>query len=640
MWKLLIPVLLVAAGLMLAVVADKPAPKADLVVINRGDINTLDVQRMTWMQDLRVGVTLYEGLVVSDVFTWGFDKKPGMAERWEVDADKKSWTFHIRPDAKWSNGEALTARDFVYSWRRALLPDLVGDYINFFTLIEGGQEFYDWRKEAIRTFSAESDGRPRPAEAQALWRETLAKFDEMVNLKAVDDRTLKVRLVRPVAFWLDIVAFEVLSPVYGPLVDKYQFVDPITGRLNFESEWTKPPLLVSNGKFKLTEWRFKRDMRVERNEHYWNQAAINVDSIAFPSVEDPNAQVLTFQTGNIDLLTDVVPDYRAELLARKRAFYRENQAKYDELRALGLDPVAIDRQLPPDPRKNIHTFPGFGTYWYNFNCLPTLTDGRANPFADPRVRRAFVMAIDRQNIVDNIRRTGESVAYTIIPPGSLDGYTSPKGIRYDPVAAKALLIEAGYPDPSKFPTVEVLFNRDGGHDLIAQAVKRDWEQNLGVPVRLDQKEIKVFRNDLKNQNFMIGRAGWFGDYGDPATFLDLNQSRDGNNDRKYSSPVFDQLLVDAQNEQDPAKRLAILTQAEALLVDEDCPLIPIFHYNLVMMFNPDTLSGVSPHPRQKQHFYRLDKLGDGKGAEEALQLPARVAPAGSRGLQAVPGGGK
>ncbi len=634
MWKLLLPFGLLFAVVIASLLADRPLPRADVVFINRGDVNTLDLQRMSWMQDLRAAAALFEGLVVNDVFSRDFDKKPGVAERWEISPDGKTYSFWLRKNAKWSNGAPVTANDFKYSWRRALLPDLAADYAGLFMLIEGGKAFYDWRTEAISAFEKAGQGKARAVEAQALYTETLKKFDELVSVKVVDDHTLILKLQRPTPYFLDLLAFEIFSPVYPPLVDQYQTPNAITGRLDTKSDWTKPPLLVTNGMFKLTQWYFKRNMRFERNEHYWNQAAINVDSIDMPSVQDPNAQVLAVQTGGVDWLSDTVPDYRADMLLNKKAYYAEHQALYDSLVAQGLDPVAIDRRMPPDPRQNIHAFPAFGTYFWNFNCLRKLPDGRSNPFHDPRVRRAFAMTVDKQNIVDNVRRSGEQVTSTLIPVNSLGGYRTPKGLPSapDPKAiamAKQLLAEAGYANIKDLPVIELSFNTDGGHDKIAQALKRDWEQNLGVTVRLEMKEIKVFKDDLKKQNYMIGRAGWFGDYGDPTTFLDLMRKDDGNNDRKYgvepheldNYAKFESLMNQALDEPDAAKRLEQLAQAEQIIDELDLPYIPIFQYCQVMMFNPHKVSGPSPHPRQKQHIYLLDMLGDGKGSDKPLEIP-------------------
>ncbi|MFI4917288.1 MAG: peptide ABC transporter substrate-binding protein [Phycisphaerales bacterium JB060] len=634
MLKILAPVILLVLVVAATLVTDRPMPRADFAFVNRGDVNTLDLQKMSWMQDLRVARVLFEGLVANDVFTHDYAIIPATAERWELSPDGLEYTFHIREDARWSNGEPVKARDFVYSWRRAILPDTAADYTKLFQLIDGATAFADWRQDQLDAF-AESPltGEERRLAAEALWEEAQAKFDEMVQLKAVDDRTLWVKLKLPTPYFLDLLAFAVFYPVYPPLVRQYESVDAQTGLIQAKTGWTKPPELVSNGPYMLTSWRFKRDMRFEQNPHYWNREALNLETISTPSINDPNAAVLAYTSGVVDWVSDVTPAYRADMLEDKMAFYRENIEAYERLKAAGHDMFEIDRRLPDDPRKDIHAVPAFGTYWYNFNCLPTLPDGRKNPFADARVRRAFAMTVDKQSIVDDVQRLGNPVARTIIPRGSIGGYQSPEGLdcisdakteearRAIIERARQLLRDAGYATPADLPTIEILFNKDGGHDLIAQVVMKNWQEHLGVSVRLAQKEIKVFRDDLKEQRYMVSRAGWYGDYGDPTTFLDINRFDDGNNDRKYHNPRYEQLLDQAAVELDPEKRMAMLSEAERITMDEDLPMVPLFHYMTVYLFDPDELSGLNPHPRTEQNVHLFDVLGDGKGTDEVRTMP-------------------
>jgi len=621
MWKLLAPFIVLLAAVGLSVLSDKPQPPADIVFINDGDVNTLDVTRMSWLQDFRVAGAVWEGLVINNVFSRDFDKMPGVAERWERSADQRTYTFHLRPNAKWSDGSQVTAEDFRFAWRRALLPDSVGDYVSMFQMIEGGQAFYDWRQARLDEFAKVHAPADRAAAARELWAQTQKKFDELVRCEAPDPLTLVVRLERSVPYFIDCVAFEAFFPLHRGLLARYTSISPETGRVETDSGWTRPPALIGNGKFKLTTWRFKRDMRLERNEHHWDQLAINVDSIKMPSIGDPNAQILSYRTGGADWLSSVVPNYRADLIAAKKQYISEHQELYDQLKEQGFDQVAIDRRMPPDPRQNIHVFPAFGTYFYSFNCRPNLPDGRPNPFHDAKVRKAFSISVEKSIIAENVRRIGEAVADVLVPPNSIAGYPPVYGAAYDPAEARRLLAEAGYPNGEGFITVSILYNKDSGHDLIAQAIAKSWQTNLGVKVTLDQKEIKVFRQDLKSSNYMIARGGWFGDYGDPTTFLDLSKTNDGNNDRKYSNPVFDSLLDRAANELDPIKRMGVLAEAERMLVQDEFPMLPIFHYGLVHMFNPHKVSGVSPHPRQKQHIQLLDMLGDGKGRDAPLEIP-------------------
>ncbi len=627
MLRLLVPIVLLLALVGVSVFSDNPAPRADLVFINSSDVNTLDPQRMSWMHDLRTARLLFQPLVQNDVLSDDFDIIPGVAESWEISDDARTYTFHLRHDAKWSNGEPVTAEDFRYSWRRAMLPDLVSDYVAMFMNIDGATEFYDWRLAQLDAFSDRdfANASERQQAAYDLWDETHAQFDALVGMQAPDPQTLVVRLSKPVPYFLDICAFGVFAPVYEPLVAQYERPDPQTGRLIRRPGWTQGGVLISNGPFILTRWRMKRDMRLEKNPYFWDRDNIAIDSIDIPSINDPNAGVLAYQTGAVDWIADVTAPYRGEMVAQKLEYLAEHAEQVEQLRAQGLDQFSIDRMLPPDPRAHTHAVSSFGTYFYNFNCKPFLPDGQPNPFADARVRRAFAMCIDKRAVADQVRRLGEPVASTLIPPGSIGGYTSPKGLpsisdaktpaERDAIIAQAqqLISEAGYPQDF---VVTLSFNKDAGHDLIAQTVAKSWQKYLGIQTRLDQKEIKIFRDDLKDKRYMTARAGWFGDYGDPTTFLDINYSTDGNNDRAYNNPVFDDLLDRASVELDPEKRMAMLSEAERILIEEDLPLVPIFHYATIYMFDPHKITGLSTHPRTKQNAYLIEVLGDGKGPEQ------------------------
>lgn len=614
MFKLFVPVALVAMLITLAAWWDKPSPRADLTIINNGEVSTLDFTQMSWMQDFRAARLLWEGLTRSDIFSQSYKTLPAAADRWEISEDQLTYTFHLRPAAKWSNGEPVTSLHFRFAWFRMLLPENGADYAKLFRLIEGGDAFYKGRLETLKALRNRSPDTP-PHAAETAWKHTLAEFDRLVRIDTPDPRTLRVKLAKPVPYFLSLTSFPAFFPLYQPLVEAHQSIDPATGSLKTESSWCKPPFLISNGPFTLTRWQFKRDMRYEKNLHYWDREHIALDSVSMPTVDDGNAAVLAFRTGNVDWVSDVVPSYRGDMLAAKMAFYREHQSDYDALIAQHLDPVEIDRRLPPDERKNIHAFPAFGTYFYNFNCRETLADGRPNPFRDARVRRAFAMTIDKAGLVENIRRSGEPAALALIPPKSIGGYQSPAGLPYNLEAAKQLLREAGYASPAAFPTVDLLFNKDGGHDIIAQFIAKGWEQSLGISVQLAQKEVKVFRELVKGGNFMVSRGTWFGDYGDPTTFLDINREGDGNNDRGYASPAYESLMTQAENERDPGKRLAALSAAERVLVEQDLPLVPIFHYVQIYLFDANTITGITPHPRQEQYLFLFDKFGDGKGTD-------------------------
>ncbi|USN98329.1 MAG: peptide ABC transporter substrate-binding protein [Phycisphaeraceae bacterium] len=602
-------------------------PPADFSFYNGNDVNTLDPQRMSWMPDMRAARLVFEPLVQNDVLRTDAGIVPAAADRWTVSDDGLTYTFHVRDNAKWSNGEPVTADQFVYAWRRGMLPDIAADYAALFLLVRGAQDFFDWRADQLAKMDA---GESRFADGDALWQATLEEFSELVGLHAEGERTLVVELERPVPYFLDICAFANFSPVYPPLVDAYEQPDRSTGRLVRRPGWTRPPNLIANGPFEIASWRFKREMRLVQNPYWWNRDSLNIRSISIPAIGDPNAAVLAYRTGTVDLLTDVFSGYRGEMVEAKRAFQAEHADEIARLEAEGLDQYEIDRRLPPDPRKDLHVVPAFGTYFWNFNCSPTLPDGRPNPFADARVRRAFSLVVDKRAIAEDVRRMGEPTTGCLIPVGSIPGYTPPGGLPNIGDAktdaereaivkrARALLADAGYPDPvTDFPiTVGLEFNKDSGHDLVAQVIANCWQRYLGVQVALEQKELKVYRDDLKKHRFITSRAGWFGDYGDPTTFLDIMQTGDGNNDRNYSNPEYDALLASARVERDPVARMRILEKAERMLCEDELPMIPIFHYVQLYMFDPAKITGVSANARTKQNLYLIDVLGDGIGADK------------------------
>jgi ABC-type oligopeptide transport system substrate-binding subunit len=243
MLRLLVPFALLIGLVGVSVWSDRPLPKADLAVINRGDLSTMDVQTMTWIQDFRMARLVFEGLVRADIFTPNYEPRPGVAERWEVSDDKRTYTFHLRPDARWNNGTPVTAADFLYSWRRAMLPDVAADYVRQVQLIRGGKEYYDWRTRAMADFTAGKDlaGEARRLAAEELWKETERKFGEMVGARAPDSRTLIVELSRPSPFFLDLVWLPVFYPVCEKAVRPFERIDSATGRVRWEQEWTKPP---------------------------------------------------------------------------------------------------------------------------------------------------------------------------------------------------------------------------------------------------------------------------------------------------------------------------------------------------------------------------------------------------------------
>jgi oligopeptide transport system substrate-binding protein len=614
MARFLVPLAILLALITLSVWSDRPLPKADLTIVERDPVHTLDPAQISFTQDIRVARAVYEGLLRADVLSLDQKLEPAAAESLPaVSEDGLVYTFRIRADALWSTGDPVLASDFVYAWRRVILPDTAADYSDMFNIVRGAKAWAERRRDDLAKFEKNRDVADRAGEAKRLLDDAYARFASDVGIRATDARTIRIELTAPLPYFLDLVAFVPFFPLHEKSVSAYESLDAATGRLSWTPGWTKPPALVGNGPYSLTLWRFQRDMRLERNPNYHDSSLPKLPTLSIVNIADPNAMVTAFRTGAVDWTTDVLVPYRPEMIAEKAAFDREHAEERAALAARGVSRLEVERAMPPDPRNRIQGMPSFGTYFLSFNCTPTLPNGRPNPLADARVRRALAMSAEKREVVENLRRSGEPIAGSLTPPGSLAGYTPPAGLPFDPAAARQELADAGYPGGSSLPPLEFMFSRDGGHDLIAATLKRGWEKHLGITVELVQLESRVASSRLKGRQYMIGRSSWFGDYADPTTFLDIHLSGNNNNDRGYSSVRFDGLMMRAGEERDPAARFAALAEAEKLVVETDAAVLPLFHYTQFYLFDPKVLTGLSTHPRQAQHLFLLDRL-DREGA--------------------------
>lgn len=510
-------------------------PRADFTFINRGDVGTLDPNRMSWLQDIRLAYALWEGLYTLDPVT--LQPVPGCADQIQVSDDQKTYTFHLRPTARWSDGSNVVADDFVFAWRRMLREP--GDYTYLFFNIVNAKEY----SEVYQTDPQRADfGR--------------------VGIEAVDRRTLRVHLTHPVAYFADLCAFPPFFPLNEKSMRPFEQRDA-DGRISYERSFTREPHLVGNGPYRLVMWDFKRRLRMERSDYYWNAAAVQSRTIDVLSVDDPMASFQTYESGGADWVAEITGEIAAELRAKGR--------------------------------KDLHIFPGFGTYFYSINCRPTLPDGRKNPFADIRVRQAFSMAIDKRPVVNTITRMGERPADNYIPPGIFAGYDSPRGFSFDVERARTLLAQAGYPDGRDFPRVMLMYNNEAHHGSVAQNIQHQWAKNLNVDVGLEGLEIKVFRERLHNKDYALARASWIGDYNDPSTFTDKYLSYSENNDSAWANREYDRLCEAASTETDAARRLDMLSRAEEILLQE-APIIPIYYYVNAYLYR-DNVRGIALNPR-------------------------------------------
>jgi len=582
------------AGLLVATVGAflfaTPSSRADFSYVNSGGINTLDPAAITWKQDIRIALNIWEGLTTYD--PRANRAVAGAANAPDVSQDGLEYTFVIRPDARWSNGDRVTAGDFVRGWRRAIEPGTAADYAFFITdHVAGAADYYTWRNESVEKLTglpAKSDAWRAAFEAHASQRD--ARFAN-VGIKALDNATFRVRLTSPCAYFLDLCAFPTLLPIHKSIerlrVDHDGRGITRGGLVTYDPQWTKPdyhakayPGLITNGPFRMSRWEFKRRVRLERNPFYRLASTVT-------STESRDAASLK-PVRTVDML--VYPDLNTAIMAYEAGdldFLPETNVTYDH---------ELTRLATSGARRDFHTAPVFGTYYYVFNCADSNYQGRPNPFVDSRVRKAFALAIDKRAITDKVIGRGAPPTGNIVPVASIAGYASPNGLTYDPEEARRLLADAGYPDGNGLGVIDLLYSTGFDHGKVCDVLSDMWRQELGARVVPRGREVKTFSDDRKHRRFMIARGGWYGDYADPTTFLDLFITDNGNNDAGYADPVFDEMMARAANTRATDGRMSLLAKAESRLIRETLPVLPLFRYTQLLAVKPRVV-GLQPNAR-------------------------------------------
>ena len=362
---------------------------------------------------------------------------------------------------------------------------------------------------------------------------------EDVGIDVPDDATLRLRLENPAPLMLDCLSFYAFAPARADVVGQ----DP--------RGWaTKPESLVSNGPFVLSEWKHNSELTLTKNPNYWDADNVKIDKVRMVMITDSNTALAAFKAGKVDLLDRIPPQMTPQLI-------QSGEAK-----------VA----------------PALGTAFCVFNVA------RA-PFDDPRVRKAFTLAIDRRTMVEKVTLGGQKPAVAFIPYG-IPGVGADRDFRAeggtflperaDPEAAKKLLAEAGYPDGKGFPKVAYKYNLSSTNKAIAEALQAMWKQNLGVEVELANEEWKVFLNTREQGDFQIARHAYVTIFFDAGSLLEGWVTGSPKNVARYSDPEYDALIRDSLKQMDRSKRMEDMHRAEAILM-RDLPVLPLYFYSTPYM---------------------------------------------------------
>lgn len=478
--------------------AKSSAPTKYLRYVVGAEPETLDPRKSSGMPEARIEVNIFEGLVAHDK-----DGKlaPGVAEKWTVSPDGKVYTFTLRANAKWSNGEPVTAQDFEYTWKKTLDPAFASKYAQQLYFIAGA--------EAYNTGKGPAD---------------------KVGVKAVNEKTLEVTLADPCPFFPSVLVHH----AYYPVNKKVDESNP---------KWASDPkTIIGNGPYMMKSWTHQSKIETVKNPNYWDAANVKMEQVDYLLTDNNSTALSMFDSSQADLVID------------------------------GLPPADIKRLLKEG---KLATKPYIANGYYCFNVQKA-------PFDNAKVRKAFSMAIDREAIVKNLDN-GYVAAGGFVPngipdaePGSDFRKSGGNMVKFDAAEAKKLLAEAGFPDGKGLPPVTLIYNTNDIHKAIAEMIQEMWRKNLGVEVKLENQEWKVFLNNRQKGNYQVARHGWVGDYEDPLTFLGLFQSESGNNDAQYKNADYDKMLTQSYTLQDPKARMKLFHDMEQKMVLEDSFVAPLY----------------------------------------------------------------
>jgi oligopeptide transport system substrate-binding protein len=292
---------------------------------NGSELQDIDPQTVTGVPEHNVISALFEGLIVPHPET--LEPQPGVAESWTISKDQKIYTFKIRETAKWSNGDKITAEDYIFSWKRMLSPKLGAEYAYMLFPVKNAEEY---SKGTLKDFS-------------------------QVGVKAKNPLTLEITLKAPTPYFLALLMHYSTYAVHKPTIEKFNAME------SRGTKWTRPENFVGNGPFKLTKWDLNKVLMVERNPNYWNNQITKLDGISFHPVELAQTEERMYRSGELDK-TNSVPTHKIDNYRKDRPkefvnapylgtyFYRINTTRpqLKDVRVRKALSMSIDRQAIVD----------------------------------------------------------------------------------------------------------------------------------------------------------------------------------------------------------------------------------------------------------------------------------------------------
>ncbi|MGK4467554.1 peptide ABC transporter substrate-binding protein [Mammaliicoccus sciuri] len=489
--------------------------KNELNLSSGDDIPTMDPSLAADQVSFTTFAQTLEGLYVLDKN----DKPiPGVAkDKPKKSSDGKTWTIELRDNAKWSNGNPVTAHDFVYAWQRSVDPDTAAEFAYMFENIENAKDI------------TQGDKKP-----------------EELGVKAIDDHTLQIKLVKDVPWMESLLAFGSYMPQNEKFVKKQG-----------DKFGTTAKTTLSNGPYKLTEWKPEDKWKLEKNDEYWDKDKVKVQDVNVKVVKNTQTAINMYQTGKLDMV--------------------------------GLDAQNIKKYKD---REDFSTEATSGSYFFRIN------KEKNENLKNEDLRKAIAKSIDKKSYVNSLLNNGSKPLDTLmikdfVKDSDDKDYTEgvKSSLSYNKKEAEEHLEQAKKDLGKDKFTIELLTYDEDESKKAGEFVKEQVEKNLpGVTLKIKQQPFKQKLALESKKDFDISFAGWFPDYPDPTTFLDLFTSDSPHNQTGYANKAYDKALEEANSDEmlkpeNSDKRIKALQDAESEFLDS-ASISPLFQTGSARLRQP------------------------------------------------------
>lgn len=438
----------------------------------------------------------------------------GLAESWEKSEDGLTWTFHLR-DAKWSDGEAITAEQFVYGILRTLSPDTAAKSSFLLYPIENAEKYNS------NSASAED-----------------------VGVKALDDKTLQFRLSAPCPYFLDLTYFKIMEPQRKDIIEKYA-----------DTYGTEAETMVFSGPFVIDEWVHNNKVKLSKNENYWDVDKVKLENVTMKVIAETNARMQELYSGSLDIAGVFKPEW-VEKLDATGDFQVRNGYNADVCYSFYNQAETVNGQK--NIFSNLKVRKAFSIVQSREDKINILRKGLAEAaysFVPPKVQ------IGGEDYRDKVKTEPIKELIAENP---------------DP---KALLIEGLEElglgnDPSKVEVSYLFSGTDADSKEWAEYEQQNYEQALGIKMNIEYVEWAMYDARVKNGEYQYAAQAWNGDYNDPSTFLSFWQSSTGIIPTTWKNEEFDKCISDADKTEDPEERAKLFSRAEEILLKEDVVCSP------------------------------------------------------------------